>query len=80
MATMVKKLQKSLRKGIVKFQFIKNDGTLRTAQGTMNEEIIKTLYDYRGGQGPERYGYTTYWDVEKGGFRCFDERRLVAIL
>lgn len=73
-------LRQELRKGIVTFQFEKKDGTIRTAKGTTNPEFLADKYTSKGGSGPERYGYTNYWDVEKNGWRCFDESRLIAVL
>lgn len=80
MSTISKKIKSALKKNVVEFRYIKNDGTIRFARGTTNPEIINTLYEYKGGSGPEKYGYVNYWDVDTGGWRCFDERRLVNIV
>lgn len=80
MATSIKDIKDALKKGVVTFQFKKNDGTIRTAKGTTNLGIINENYSFKGGDGPEKYGYTSYWDVEKGDWRCFSDNRLVAIL
>ena len=76
----INKFKKALNKGVVTFNYIKKDGTIRQAMGTTKPEIIESIYGYKGGTGPEKYGYTNYWDVEKGGWRCFDEKRLVNIV
>ena len=76
----VLKLKKSLKKGIVTFQYQKKDGTIRTAKGTTNVSIIEDNYTYKGGEGPSRYGYTSYWDVDKNDWRCFNENLLIGII
>lgn len=73
-------INEALKKGVVKFQYRKNDGSLRTAMGTTNSEIIGKNYTPRGGVGPEAHGYMPYWDVDADGWRCFNENALVAIL
>lgn len=80
MATTVKDLHNALQNGTVVFQYIKNNGTLRTAKGTTNRETLEENYSFKGGDGPSRHGYTSYWDVEKGDWRCFDESKFVGII
>lgn len=76
----VKNLKDALKKGIVTFQYKKKDGTIRTAKGTTNTTTINDNYSFKGGEGPERYGYTSYWDIEKGDWRCFNENLLIGII
>ena len=76
----VLELKKSLKKGIVTFQYKKKDGTIRTAKGTTNVSIIEDNYIYKGGEGPSRYGYTSYWDVDKNDWRCFNEKSFIGII
>ena len=76
----VLELKKSLKKGIVTFQYKKKDGTIRTAKGTTNVSIIEDNYIYKGGEGPSRYGYTSYWDVDKNDWRYFNEKSLIGII
>ena len=78
--TMVENLKKSLKEGVVTFQFKKKDGSIRTATGTTNKGTLEYVYNFKGGDGPSRYGYTSYWDVEKEDWRCFNENELIAIL
>ena len=77
---MVDQLNKALKAGVVTFQFKKKDGTIRTAKGTTNLGTINEVYSFKGGDGPSKHGYTSYWDVEKEDWRCFNENQLVAIL
>jgi hypothetical protein len=73
-----------LRSGIVKFEFEKKDGSLRVAYGTRNPKIISDVIGERpAGEGPKkapRPGFITYFDMEKGSFRCFAEERFVGVV
>lgn len=73
-----------LRSGIVKFEFEKKDGSLRVAYGTRNPKIISDVIGERpAGDGPKkapRPGFITYFDMEKGSFRCFAEERFVGVV
>ena len=76
---MVENLKNSLKERVVKFQFKKKNGTIRTAYGTTNRDVLESNYNFKGGDGPSKHGYTSYWDVEKSDWRCFNENALVAV-
>lgn len=66
---------------VVRFQFIKSDGSRRVAFGTLCDRIIKD-----SGAEPDssrthapKTGLITYFDIEKGAWRCFSESRLVGV-
>lgn len=80
MATTVKDLRNALKNGIVTFQYMKKNGTIRTAKGTTQTSTIEENYSFKGGEGPSRHGYTSYWDVEKEDWRCFDEKKFIGIV
>lgn len=68
------KLKKSLRKGIVHFEFRKKDGSLRRAVGTLKETFLPSLK----GSGVRRSDEViTYFDLEKNGFRAFRKELLM---
>ena len=72
-------LNEMLHKGKVKFQYVKNDGSVRTTIGTLKSDLITT--NSKGGENKvKNAGYTTYFDVEKNAFRCFAESRLVGVV
>lgn len=77
---MVENLKKALKSGVVKFQYHKKDGSVRTATGTTNRNTLSENYSFRGGEGPSRYGYTSYWDVDKGDWRCFADNALIGMV
>lgn len=69
------KLRARMQKGAEKFEFIKADGTVRFAVGTLDETQI--AYEAKGGRksGP---AVIAYFDLEVGEFRSFRIDRLVA--
>ena len=72
-------LHEMLCKGSVKFQFTKNDGSVRTAVGTLKNDLI-TRKPAGGENKVKNAGYTTYFDIEKDAFRCFAESRLLGVV
>ena len=76
----IEELVKMLKtKEEVKFQFVKKDGTLREARGTMITSIIKP--HLRGGESTTKArGLITYFDLDKGQFRCFDPLRFEGVI
>lgn len=71
-------LKSLLSKGVVKFQYTKKDGSVRTAVGTLKSDLIKKpmgCVSY-----PREAGYTNYYDIEKGWWRAFAESKLLGVL
>lgn len=65
-----------LREGIVHFWFVKSDGTLRSAYGTLVMDIVRRHGGEPDGEkerrsDPELSGLVTYYDLEKDAWRCF---------
>ena len=72
-------LKEMLTKGTVKFQYTKNDGSVRTAMGTLKSSMITRKPS--GGQNKVKdAGYTSYFDVEKDAWRCFAESKLLGVV
>lgn len=70
------KVTKAMRGGIVQFYFLKVDSTLREAYGTLKENLLPAT------QGTGRRAndtVQTYFDTEKGEWRCFKKANLVRI-
>lgn len=74
-----KELVDMLHNGEVRFEYLKNDGTVREARGTMKKEVVESRL--KGGKSTVKgAGYTTYYDLDKDGFRCFAESRLIGVV
>lgn len=72
-------LHEMLCKGKVKFQYKKNDGSVRTAMGTLKSDLITKKP--AGGQNKVKdAGYVTYFDLEKDWWRCFAESKLIGVV
>lgn len=71
----IKEFKELLKKGIVTFQYYKKDGSIRTAKGTLNSSLFS--YTSAGSSRIPPFGYVTYWDVEKDGFRKFKEDNFI---
>ena len=75
----ITELKEMLTKGTVKFQYTKNDGSVRTAVGTLNSGLITKKP--AGGQNKVKdAGYVTYFDIEKDWWRCFAESKLIGVV
>ena len=67
-------LQKSLNEGVVIFDFIKKDGTLRHARGTTCPDLVPTDNMPQGKRTPEQqalYNRQTiaFYDIDKKAWR-----------
>jgi len=71
----ISRLKEKMYKGIVKFHFIKIDGSIREAYGTLNEKLIPPVI----GDSNRKKNDTVfvYFDTEKGEWRCFKKANLV---
>ena len=68
-------LTKRLLNGNVRFQFIKADGTIREANGTLQADAIPEIKNKRA----TNFDVQTYFDTDKNEFRCFKKANLVGI-
>ena len=71
------KLRIAMKQKIVRFYFRKVDGSVREAWGTLSESIVPAI---NGGSGRKQNDtIQTYFDTEKGEFRCFKRANLLSI-
>ena len=71
-------LKARMREGVVKFAYLKKSGEVRIAYGTMMPALVGDHINGRGVCGDVRK-VCTYFDVERGQFRCFQLHSLVKI-
>lgn len=71
------KLRAAMKERIVKFYFQKVDGSIREAYGTLKDSLLP---DSKGTDNRKK-GDTvqTYFDTERGEFRCFKKANLIKI-
>ena len=72
-----------LGKGVARFTYLKDDGSLRSARGTLHKGIDPDFDNYESkGNGKRRdnsntEGIYTYWDLERHAFRTFKAINLI---
>ena len=71
-------LKTRMRKEVVKFAYLKKSGEIRIAYGTMMPALVGDHINGRGMCGDARK-VCTYFDVERGQFRCFQMQALVKV-
>ena len=73
-------IKERLAQGVCSFKYTKKDGSERIASGTRHAEFIRTQGAEPKGSGVERSGVITYYDLEKSGWRSFNEENFVEFL
>ena len=71
-------LKARMRREVVKCAYLKKSGEVRIAYGTMMPALIGNHINGRGICGDARK-VCTYFDVERGQFRCFQMQALIQI-
>ena len=71
-------LKARMREGVVKFAYLKKDKSVRVAYGTLMPQLMRDKVLGTGLCGDARK-VCTYFDVERGEFRCFQLQSLVKI-
>ena len=71
------KLKAAMKERIVKFYFQKVDGSIREAYGTLKDSMLP---DSKGTDSRKKSDTVqTYFDTERGEFRCYKVANLVKI-
>ena len=73
-------IKERLAQGVCSFKYTKKDGSERIASGTRHAEFIRTQGAEPKGTGTEKIGVITYYDLEKQGWRSFNEENFVEFL
>lgn len=71
-------LKNRMCREVVKFAYLKKDKSVRIAYGTMMPTLVGDHINGRGVCGDARK-VCTYFDVERGQFRCFQMQALIKI-
>ncbi|MCF0202495.1 MAG: DUF2693 domain-containing protein [Bacteroidaceae bacterium] len=62
-----------MRSGNVHFRFLKKDGSVREAVGTLQQEVVQPTLQGSGKELPKNL--VAFYDTEKEAWRSFDVRR-----
>lgn len=68
-------LRKRMQNGVVEFYFHKKDGSIRRAFGTTMPTLAKSHIKYGGSP----ISVITFWDTEKGDWRCCQIQSLIKV-
>ena len=71
-------LKARMRREVIKFAYLKKSGEVRIAYGTMMSALVGEHVNGMGTDGDTRK-VCTYFDVERGQFRCFQMQALIKI-
>lgn len=78
-SAMIENLKTQMRGGIAHFIYMKRNGELREAWGTLNRSLVKKHINGRG-ISRECYATSAYYDVEAAAWRSFRWENLVSVL
>ena len=67
--TTAEEIKDKLHKGVVEFTFIKSDGSIRTAKGTLHEKILNEKLGGKSSTKTSSPKVQVFWDLEKDAFR-----------
>lgn len=62
----------ALKEGAVNFSYTKNDGSTRSAKGTLNPTLVPEAQRASVESIDTSTDSVTYWDMEKEAFRTFN--------
>lgn len=77
-ALLIEELKRQMRAGVSHFVYIKKDGSVREAFGTLDKSVLNATLKGTG-ESPENWGCCFYQDVLEGP-RSFRWENLVAVL
>ena len=72
-------IRRMLAEGFCNLQYVKKDGTTRSATGTTCLELIPAFHRPKGVRPNEREGLVNYFDYSKLAWRCFYADDLLTI-
>ena len=78
-ALLIEESKRQMRNGVCHFIYMKKDGSVREAMGTLAKSVLNATLTGTG-TSPETWGCCYYHDVIKGGARSFRWENLVAVL
>ena len=76
---LIEEAKRQMRAGTCHFIYMKKDGSLREAFGTLNPVLCNKHINGRG-ISPENWGRSCYFDIEKGTFRSFRWQNIIDVL
>ena len=78
-ALLIEEAKRQMRNGVCHFIYLKKNGEVREAFGTLNKGVLNATLKGTG-ESPETWGCCYYHDTLKGGARSFRWQNLIAVL
>ena len=78
-ALLIEEAKRQMRNGVCHFIYLKKDGSVREAFGTLDKGVLNATLKGTG-ESPETCGCCYYHDTLKGGARSFRWQNLLAVL
>lgn len=78
-AMLIEEAKRQMRAGTCHFLYLKKDGSVREAFGSLNAALCAKHINGRG-ISPENWKCSCYFDVEKGEFRSFRWTNIIDVL
>lgn len=78
-AMLIEEAKRQMRNGVCHFLYLKKDGSVREAFGTLAKPVLNATLKGTG-ESPETWGCCYYHDVIKGSARSFRWSNLIDIL
>lgn len=69
-----------LNSGVANFKYTKKDGSERTATGTRNPGLLEHYEATPNGNGSDKEGVITYYDIDAKGWRSFITENFIKFL
>ena len=78
-ALLIEEAKKQMRNGVCHFIYLKKNGEVREAMGTLAKPVLNATLKGTG-ESPETWGCCYYHDIIKGSARSFRWQNLIAVL
>jgi len=75
---LIQSLKEKMCNGVAHFLFLKKDGSVREAWGTLNRSLVSKYINARG-ESREIYATSAYFDVEKAQWRSFRWESIIQV-
>jgi len=79
-ALLIEEAKRQMRNGVCHFIYLKKNGEVREAMGTLDRSVLHATLKGTGTASPEEWGCCYYHDVIKGAARSFRWQNLLAVL
>lgn len=73
-------LRNRLKKGVVRFEYEKKDGSVRKANGTLKKSLIPELDKDKGGKDDFPDNCFGYYDIDRDDWRMFLKDNFIGVI